>query len=61
MFHPRYRPIVVFNQGLTQVINGPDKARDLDHSVAAIECCIALLATAQTAGDVRGAMDSWIR
>jgi hypothetical protein len=58
VFHPRYRPIVVFNNGLTRAINGPDKARELDDSIAAIESCIALMGSAQTADDVRSAIVS---
>jgi hypothetical protein len=56
MFHPRYRPIVVFNDGPTRVINGPDKTRDLDASIAGIERCVALMETAKTADDVRAAV-----
>lgn len=58
MFHPRYRPIVVFNDGPTRVINGPDKVRGLDGSIAAIESCIPLIEGAKTADDVRAAMRS---
>jgi len=58
MFHARYRPIVVFNEGPTRVINGPDKARDLDGNIAAIQYCIALMETARTADDVRAAIRS---
>src|SRR5215471_5649757 len=36
MFHARYWPIMVFNDGPTRVINGPDKIRELDGSIAAI-------------------------
>jgi hypothetical protein len=56
MFHPRYRPIVVFNDGPTRVINGPEKVRELDGSIAAIECCIPLMEAAKTADDVRAAI-----
>jgi hypothetical protein len=56
MFHPRYRPIVVFNDGPTRVINGPDKARKLDAGVAALESCIQLMEAAKTADDVRAAI-----
>jgi hypothetical protein len=59
VFHSRYRPIVVFNNGITQAINGPDKARELDGNIAAIERCIPLLETAKKPDDVRAAMD-WI-
>lgn len=58
LFHPRYRPIVVFNDGPTRVINGPDKARDLDGGIAAIENCVALMEAARTAEDVRSAIRS---
>jgi hypothetical protein len=58
MFHARYRPIVVFNDGPTRVINGPDKARELDGNIAAIQCSIALMETAKTADDVRAAIRS---
>jgi uncharacterized protein (UPF0335 family) len=59
MFHPRYRLIVVFNDGPTRVIPGPDKARDLDASLAAIESCTALMHAAKTAADVRAAIRSY--
>jgi hypothetical protein len=58
IFHARYRPIVVFNDGPTRVINGPDKTRNLDASIAGIQCCIALMETAKTAQDVRAAIRS---
>jgi len=58
MFHPRYRPIVVFNDGPTRVINGPHRAQDLDRSIAGIGCCLALMEAAKTAGDVRAAIRS---
>jgi len=56
MFHPRYRPIVVFNHGSMRVMNGAEKARALDGSIAAIECCITLMQGASTADDVRTAI-----
>jgi len=58
-FHPRYRPIVVFNYGVARVINGPDKALELHNNAAAIERCISLMETAKTADDVRAAVDSF--
>lgn len=58
VFHPRYRPIVVFDNGLTRAINGGDRARDLDDNIAAIERCIALMGTVQTADEVRAAIGS---
>jgi hypothetical protein len=58
VFHPRYRPIVVVNHGLTRAINGGDRARELDDSIAAIERCITLMETAKTADDVRAAIHS---
>jgi len=58
VFHPRYRPIVFFKNGLTRAINGPDKAGELDDNIAAIERGISLMETAQTADDVRAAIGS---
>jgi hypothetical protein len=58
MFHSRYRPIVVFNDGPTRVIKGPDKARDLDANIAALEGCVALMEAAKTADEVRAAVGS---
>jgi hypothetical protein len=58
IFHPRYRPVVVFNNGLTRVMNGGDRARDLDDNIAAIERCIALMGTVQTPDEVRAAIGS---
>ncbi len=59
MFHSRYRPIVVFNDGPTRVINGPAKLRQLDGTIAAIETCIPLMEAAKTADDVRAAIRSF--
>jgi hypothetical protein len=56
VFHPRYRPIVVLAFGRTRAIHGPEKARELDDAIAAIERCIALMGTAKTADDVRAAI-----
>ena len=58
VYQPRYRPIVVFTNGLTRAINGPDKARNLDDNIAAIERHITLMETVQTADDVRAAIGS---
>jgi len=58
VYHPRYRPIVVFTNGRTRPINGPDKSCELDHNIAAIERCIALMETVQTADDVRAVIRS---
>jgi hypothetical protein len=56
VFHPRYRPIVVFNHGLTRAMNGPDRAQELDRSIAAIESGIALMQAAKSADDVCAAI-----
>ena len=56
VYHPRYRPIMVFNNGLTRPIDGPDRARELDDRSALVERCIAFMETAQTAKDVRAAI-----
>jgi hypothetical protein len=58
MFHARYRPIVVFHEGPTRVINGPDKTGELDRNIAGIQYCITLMETAKTADDVRAATRS---
>jgi hypothetical protein len=58
IFHPRYRPIVVFNNGLTRVMNGEDRVCDIEHNIASIERCITLMGTAQTPDDVRAAIGS---
>jgi len=57
LYHPRFRPIVYFDNGLTLAIKGPDKARELDESVSAIESAIARLETVKTSEDVLAAID----
>jgi len=59
VFHPRYRPIVVLAFGRTYAIDGPDKARELDEHIDAIERCIARMRAAKTAEDVRAAIGSF--
>jgi len=59
LFHPRYRPIVVLAFGRTHVINGADKARELDDDIAAIERCIELIGSSKTPSDVRAAIGSF--
>jgi hypothetical protein len=56
LFHPRYRPIVIFNDGPTRVMNASTKALDLDRGIAAIERSIALMETAKTSDDVRASI-----
>jgi hypothetical protein len=56
LFHSRYRPVVIFNDGPTRTMNGPDKARDLDGNIAAMESCVVLMEAAKTADDVRSAI-----
>jgi hypothetical protein len=58
LFHPRYRPIVIFNDGPTRIINGPQKAIDLDAGIAAIESGLALIEAAANEEDVRVAIRS---
>ena len=53
---PRYRPILVWENRLAQTIDGPEKARELDESIAAIEQAVRLIATAETTDDVRAAI-----
>jgi hypothetical protein len=59
IFHPRYRPIVLRNFGRSKAINGPDKAREIDDSIATIEKCIALMEVAKTSDDVRVVIDTY--
>ncbi|HEX5000309.1 MAG TPA: hypothetical protein VFY29_18955 [Terriglobia bacterium] len=56
LFHPRYRPIMVSNLGLPRPINGPERARELDDYIGAIERAVALMESAQTVDDVRAAV-----
>jgi hypothetical protein len=58
LFHPRYRPVVVFNNGLAKPLDGPEKSRQLDESVAAMKRSIALMEKAGTAADIRAAVGS---
>ena len=60
LFHPRYRPVVVFAFGRTKAINGPDKAREVDDDIAVIENCIKQMEKVKTADDVRAAMSSYL-
>jgi hypothetical protein len=57
LYHPRYRPIVYFDNGLTLAIKGPDKARELDDSVTAIESAITQLESVKTSEDVLAAIE----
>jgi hypothetical protein len=55
-FQSRYRPIVIVGHGRARVINGPEKARELDDNIDVIERCITQMETAETADDVRAAI-----
>ena len=55
-FHPRYRPIVVWNFRLPETIDGPEKVRELNESITTIECAVALIVPAKTADEVRAAI-----
>ena len=55
-FHQRYRPIVVFDCGLLQTIDGLDTARELDESIAEIKRSLALMETVKTAEDMHAAV-----
>ena len=57
-FHPRYRPIVLFNCGVFQTIHGPDAARELDEKITEIERALALMKTAKTTEDIQAAVSS---
>jgi hypothetical protein len=56
VLHPRYRPILVWHNRRAQPINGPDKARELDERVAALDHAVRLIRAATTADDVRTAI-----
>jgi hypothetical protein len=47
---------VVFKNGLTKPIHGPDKVREIDEASAAIARCIAQMETVKSAADVRAAV-----
>jgi hypothetical protein len=55
-FHSRYRPIVNFVEGIPVAMDGPEKLRELNDSIATIERAIALMKSAQTPEDVRAAV-----
>jgi hypothetical protein len=55
-FHPRYRPIVVFDCGLLQKVDGADAVRELDDSIAEIERSLALMGTVKTTEDLLAAV-----
>src|SRR5215831_10211919 len=56
VLHPRYRPLLVWNNRLAETMHGPDKARELDEGIAAIEHAVRLIGAARTADDVRAAI-----
>jgi hypothetical protein len=55
-FHARYRPVVVWNLRLPEIIDGPEAAREVDERVTAIEQAVHLIAAAKTADDIRAAI-----
>jgi hypothetical protein len=55
-FHPRYRPILVWNNRRAETIDGADTARELDDSIATLEHAVQLIRAARTADDVRVAI-----
>src|SRR5262249_30845738 len=56
VFHPRYRPIFVWNNRRAETIDGPDKMRELDDSITSIERAVRLIAEAKTSDNVRAAI-----
>jgi hypothetical protein len=56
VLHPRYRPILIWHNRRAQPIHGPDRARELDESIATLEQAVHLMSTATTADDVRAAL-----
>jgi hypothetical protein len=47
---------VVFDCGLLQEVDGPDKVRQLDESIAELERSLALMTTATTTDEMRAAV-----
>lgn len=56
IFHPRYRPIMVWENRVAQALDGADRASQLDANIAIIECAVGLMKAATTAEDVRAAI-----
>jgi hypothetical protein len=56
VFHPRYRPILVWDNRLARTMDGPEKARELDESIGALEHSVRLIGAAKTAENVRTAI-----
>jgi hypothetical protein len=56
VLHPRYRPILIWKDRRAQTMAGPDKARELDESIAAVEQSLRLMAAAKTSDDLRAAI-----
>jgi hypothetical protein len=56
VFHPRYRPILVWKNRLAKPMDGPEKARELDESIAAFARSVSVMKAARTADDVRAAI-----
>jgi hypothetical protein len=54
--HQRYRPIVFFDCGRLVVSDGPEKVRELDGDIGAIERSLTLVWEARTATEVRAAV-----
>jgi len=56
VLHPRYRPILTWHNRRAQPIDGSEKARELDESIAALEHAVGLISAAKTADEVRAAI-----
>jgi len=52
VLHARYRPILVWHNRRAQAMDGPDKVRGLDDSIAALEHAVQLVRAARTPEDV---------
>jgi hypothetical protein len=61
ILHARYRPILVWHNRRAQAIDGPDKARELDDSIAALEHSVRLVAVAMTPEEVLTAIGPFRR
>ena len=56
VLHPRYRPILVWNNRRAETIDGAERARELDEGIVVLEQSVQVIGTAATADDVRAAI-----
>jgi hypothetical protein len=51
-FHPRYRPILVWNNRVAQTIDAPGTARELDDTIATLQHAVDLIRASITSDEV---------